>query len=312
MSTEQSKLIDPNSPDKLAKILLQMGAAEEGQRASAAARAVELLKRRPDMAKEIAESLPRMVGGSGGLSYAEMEQKLNEALNANAAYETQNAAIREENDRLRTPPPPSLGDRMRSAFAAATSGLSEETREKLGLAAIITNYFVLGPLGHIPHRVLFPEEHRGEWSTNGQFCSGLAFFVPTLMAATFWVVAGMVDYGIVSNFPINNRIDAAAQTIPVCSKPESKSKEADVNCGKAVVSGPFKSPLFGLHWTDGPLIVKKSAHVSAFDGAVAGGIACVSEKTEVFRPPTSSEIAEGKKDWQLYSSRAPEPKCGPQ
>lgn len=96
---EEPKPIDKDSAEKLAKIFGQMGATEEGQRASAAARAIELLKRNPGLARDIAANLPRFTGGKGQPSYDELERTLNDAMNANEAYEQQNTAIREAYER---------------------------------------------------------------------------------------------------------------------------------------------------------------------------------------------------------------------
>lgn len=96
---EQPKPIDKDSAEKLAKILGQMGATEEGQRGSAAARAAELLKRRPDIAQDIAANLSRFTGGEGQPSYDELERTLNDAVNANEAFAANEKALHKDRER---------------------------------------------------------------------------------------------------------------------------------------------------------------------------------------------------------------------
>lgn len=99
---DEPKPIDKDSPEKLAKILAMMGASEEGLKNNAAVRAAELLKRRPDLAQDIAANLSYITGGEGKPTPAELERqrdeavrKYEDALDANATYEAQNAAIRD-------------------------------------------------------------------------------------------------------------------------------------------------------------------------------------------------------------------------
>ena len=124
---EEPKKIDRDSPERLAKILAMMGADAEGVRDNAAAQAAALLRRWPDLAQNIAATLSRMTGGKDQPSYEEIMRKLDEALDANAAYAAQNAAIRDAYEKACRP---GLWKRLKDAFTPAARASGDTVPKK--------------------------------------------------------------------------------------------------------------------------------------------------------------------------------------